>query len=69
RLNPGRKAIRFQAVIRNATPQAASFEIVDIEFEERTKLRKLLLQCGKASQQGESASQQQMEGQAAVIAD
>jgi hypothetical protein len=69
RLNPGRKAIRFQAVIRNATPQAASFEIVDIEFEERTKLRKLLLQCGKASQQGESAPQQQMEGQAAVIAD
>jgi hypothetical protein len=68
RLNPGRKAIRFQAVIRNATPQAASFEIVDIEFDERTKLRKLLLQCGKASQQGASAPQQQMDQQPAVIA-
>jgi hypothetical protein len=68
RLNPGRKAIRFQAVIRNATPQAASFEIVDIEFEERTKLRKLLLQRGKASPQGESAPPQQTEGQPAVIA-
>jgi len=68
RLNPGRKAIRFQAVIRSATPQAASFEIVDIEFEERTKLRKLLLQDGKASQQGESAPQQQTDQQPAVIA-
>jgi hypothetical protein len=68
RLNPGRKAIRFQAVIRSATPQAASFEIVDIEFEERTKLRKLLLQDGKAPQQGESAPQQQTDQQPAVIA-
>jgi hypothetical protein len=68
RLNPGRKAIRFQAVIRSATPQAASFEIVDIEFEERTKLRKLLLQDGKAPQQGESAPQQQTDQQPAVTA-
>jgi hypothetical protein len=57
RLNPGRKAIRFQAVIRTATPQEASFEILDIDFDERTKLRKLLLNSGKAPQQDESASQ------------
>ena len=68
RLNPGRKAIRFQGVIRNATPQEASFEIVDIEFEERSKLRKLLLNCGKAPQQGESAPQQQTERQTVVTA-
>jgi len=67
-LNPGRKTIRFQAVIRNATPQAASFEIVDIEFDERTKLRKLLLQSGKAPQQHDSAPQQQTDQQTAVIA-
>jgi PilZ domain len=67
-LNPGRKAIRFQAVIRNATPQEASFEIVDIEFEERTKLRKLLLQSGRAPQQGQSAPLQQTDQQPAVIA-
>jgi PilZ domain len=54
-LKPGREATRFQAVIRNATPQEASFEIVDIDFEERTKLRKLLLQSGKAPQLNESA--------------
>ena len=68
RLNPGRKAIRFQGVIRNATPQEASFEIVDIEFEERSKLRKLLLNSGKAPQQGESAPQQQTERQTVVTA-
>ncbi len=67
-LNPGRKTIRFQAVIRNATPQEASFEIVDIDFEERTKLRKLLLQSGKAPQQHASAPQQQTDQQTAVIA-
>jgi hypothetical protein len=67
-LNPGRKAIRFQAVIRNATPQEASFEIVDIEFEERTKLRKLLLQFGKALHLNENVPQQQREQDAAVIA-
>ena len=67
-LNSGRKAIRFQAVIRNASAQEASFEIVDIEFEERTKLRKLLLQSGKALQQDGSAPLRQMEQQTAEIA-
>jgi uncharacterized protein (UPF0128 family) len=67
-LKPGRKAIRFQAVIRNATPQEASFEIVDIEFEERTKLRKLLLQFGKAPQLNDSVPLQQSEPQTAEIA-
>jgi hypothetical protein len=67
RLNPGRKTIEFQVVIRNATPHAASFEIVDIDFEERTKLRKLLLHSGKAPQQ-DGAPQQQTEQQASVIA-
>jgi hypothetical protein len=66
-LNSGRKAIRFQAVIRNATPQEASFEIMDIEFEKRTKLRKLLLQFGKAPQLKGSALLQQSEPQMAEI--
>jgi hypothetical protein len=48
KLNPGRKAIRVQAVIRSATPQVVTFEIVDIELEERTKLRKMLVQLGNA---------------------
>jgi hypothetical protein len=67
-LKPGRKAIRFKAVIRNATPQEASFEIVDIDFEERTKLRKLLLQSGQAPQLNESAPQQPTDQHAAEIA-
>jgi hypothetical protein len=67
-LNQGRKTIRFQAVIRNATPQEASFEIVDIEFEERTKLRKLLLQSGKALQQYDGAPKQPADQPTAVIA-
>jgi len=46
RLSTGRKSVRFKAVIRRATPQGVTFEIVDIDLEERTKLRKLLVQLG-----------------------
>jgi hypothetical protein len=51
KLNPGRKEIVVQAAIRRATPQAITFEIVDIKLEERTRLRKLLVQIGNASKQ------------------
>jgi PilZ domain len=45
RLNPSSgKPIRMHTIIRTAGPQVATFEIVDIEVEERTKLRKLLAQ-------------------------
>jgi hypothetical protein len=44
RLNPDGKTIRMQAVIRTATPQLVTFEIVDISLEDRAKLRKLFAQ-------------------------
>jgi hypothetical protein len=48
RLSTGRKSVQFKAVIRRAAPQGVTFEIVDIDLEERTKLRKLLVQLGEA---------------------
>jgi hypothetical protein len=37
--------------MRDASTQARAFEVVDIELEERAKLRKLLVQLGSAPKQ------------------
>lgn len=42
----GVRNIRAQAIVRGARPQAMAFEFVDMELEERGRLRKLLLELG-----------------------
>jgi hypothetical protein len=66
KLNSGRKAVKMQAVIRTATPQFITFEIVDIDLEERTKLRKLLVQLGNASKQASPEEQNRRDEQVAT---
>jgi hypothetical protein len=51
RLNPGVKPVRTQAIVRDANTQARAFEVVDMDLEERSKLRKLLVQLGNAQKQ------------------
>jgi hypothetical protein len=51
RLNAGSKIVRAQAIVRDANTQARAFEVVDMELEERSKLRKLLVQLGNALKQ------------------
>jgi hypothetical protein len=51
RLNPGVKPVRAQAIVRDANTQARAFEVVDMDLEERAKLRKLLVQLGSAQKQ------------------
>jgi hypothetical protein len=46
RLNPAQKSIKAQTIVRDANTQARAFEVVDIDLEERAKLRKLLVQLG-----------------------
>jgi hypothetical protein len=48
KLNGGSKPVRAQAIIRDANTQARAFEVVDIDLDERNKLRKLLLQLGNS---------------------
>jgi len=48
RLNSAQKAIKAQTIVRDANTQARAFEVVDIDLEERAKLRKLLVQLGNA---------------------
>ncbi len=54
RLNPNAKPVRAQAIVRDANTQARAFEVIDMELEERAKLRKLLVQIGSTQKQTSS---------------
>ena len=65
RLNPAQKAIKAQAIVRDANTQARAFEVVDIDLDERAKLRKLLVQLGNT--QKESTSQERSRGPRTIL--
>jgi len=46
KLSHGVRNIKAQALVRGARPQAMAFEFVDMDMEERSRLRKLLLELG-----------------------
>jgi len=39
--------VKAQAIVRDANTQARAFELVEMDLEERAKLRKLLAQFGR----------------------
>ena len=45
------KSVKVLAIVRDANTQARAFEVVDIEIEERSKLRKLLVSLGNVMKQ------------------
>jgi hypothetical protein len=51
RLDAGQKPVKAQTIVRDANTQARAFEVVDMDLEERAKLRKLLVQLGSAQKQ------------------
>jgi hypothetical protein len=51
RLDSGQKPVKAQTIVRDANTQARAFEVVDMDLEERAKLRKLLVQLGSAPKQ------------------
>ncbi|HUC42135.1 MAG TPA: hypothetical protein VL913_00175 [Candidatus Micrarchaeaceae archaeon] len=51
RLNPSTKSVKAQAIVRDANTQARAFEVVEMDLEERAKLRKLLVQLGNLLKQ------------------
>ena len=54
RLNAGGKPVKAQTIVRDANTQARAFEVVDMDLEERAKLRRLLVQLGTAMKQSTS---------------
>lgn len=49
RLQSGQKGVKAQTIVRDANTQARAFEVVEMDLEERAKLRKLLVQLGNPS--------------------
>jgi hypothetical protein len=46
KVSSGVRHIKAQAIVRGARPQAMAFEFVDMDLEERSRLRKILLELG-----------------------
>jgi hypothetical protein len=46
KISHGVRNIKAQAIVRGARPQTMAFEFVDMELDERSRLRKLLLELG-----------------------
>jgi hypothetical protein len=51
KFNTGQKPVKAQTIVRDANTQARAFEVVEMDLEERAKLRKLLVQLGNIQKQ------------------
>ncbi|MGC2720152.1 MAG: hypothetical protein WA209_11245, partial [Candidatus Acidiferrales bacterium] len=65
RLSTGSKSVKAQAIVRDANTQARAFEVVEMDLEERAKLRKLLVQLGNTQKQ--SSPKERTHGATRVI--
>jgi hypothetical protein len=62
KLSLGVRNIRAQAIVRGARPQAMAFEFVDMELDERSRLRKLLLELGGLPQPANVTNRSRRQG-------
>jgi hypothetical protein len=51
KLTGTQKPVKAQTIVRDANTQARAFEVLDMDLEERAKLRKLLVQLGNVQKQ------------------
>ena len=51
RLTTDQKTVKAQTIVRDANTQARAFEVVEMDLDERAKLRRLLVQLGSALKQ------------------
>jgi len=63
----GVRNIRAQAIVRGARPQAMAFEFVDMELDERLRLRKLLLELGGLPQPSNVVNRSKRPGRIAIL--
>jgi len=67
KLSHGVRNIRAQVIVRGARPQAMAFEIVDMELEERSRLRKLLLELGGLPQPAQVSNRTRRQSRMAMM--
>ena len=62
----GVRHIKAQAIVRGARPQALAFEFVEMDLEERSRLRKLLLELGSLPPSAASINRSRRRGRVAL---
>jgi hypothetical protein len=62
----GVRHIKGQAIVRGARPQAMAFEFVDMELEDRSRLRKLLTEIGGAPVPAQASNRVRRRGRVAM---
>ncbi|HEY6127998.1 MAG TPA: HEAT repeat domain-containing protein [Candidatus Acidoferrum sp.] len=67
KLTQGVRTIKAQAIVRGARPQAMAFEFVDMDLEDRARLRKVLLDLGGLPQASNVASRTRRRGRIALL--
>ncbi|MBV8514216.1 MAG: hypothetical protein JO260_02840, partial [Acidobacteria bacterium] len=67
RFSSGVRPIKAQAVVRGARPQAMAFEFVDMDLEERARLRKLLLDFGGLPVAAQATNRTKRRGRVALL--
>jgi hypothetical protein len=66
KLSHGVRNIRAQAIVRGARPQAMAFEFVEMDLDERSRLRKLLLELGGLPQPAQVSNRTRRQGRMAL---
>jgi len=66
KMSHGVRSMRAQAIVRGARPQAMAFEIVDMDLDERSRLRKLLLELGGLPQPAAVSNRSRRQGRVAL---
>jgi hypothetical protein len=67
KLTQGVRTIKAQALVRGARPQAMAFEFVEMDLENRARLRKILLELGGLPQAANVASRTRRRGRVTVL--
>jgi hypothetical protein len=63
----GVRNIKAQAIVRGARPQAMAFEFVEMDLEERSRLRKLLMDLGGLPQVAQVTNRVRRRGRVALL--
>jgi len=67
KMTQGVRTIKAQALVRGARPQAMAFEFVEMDLEDRARLRKVLLDLGGLPQAANVASRTRRRGRIAMM--
>jgi hypothetical protein len=67
KMSHGVRHIKAQAIVRGARPQAMAFEFVDMDLEERSRLRRLLMELGGLPLTGQVMNRTRRRGRVAMV--